>query len=154
MSKREPYTCSRVNSILLFPIFASPLSQRVDMISTLPFLAFRLLTHDSRIRARSFLLCNSEAEGHSDYSDYVLPLHSGSGNEPWFPCLYLGFISKHWPILETVYLPQVPAHLFLMSPVQDWNWPLIPGIPVWPTPNSGDLVCFVSFSSEADGNHL
>lgn len=42
-------------------IFASPTSQRMGMISTLSFLVFRLLPSDLRIKARSFLLCTSEA---------------------------------------------------------------------------------------------
>lgn len=117
------------------------------MISTLPFLAFRLLTHHSRIRARSFLLCVTLRLRAILITQTMSFPSTQALKWTLVPCLYLGFISKRWPILGTVYLPQVPAHLFLMSPAQDWNWPLISGIPVWPTPNSGDLVCFVSFSS-------
>ena len=120
--------------------------------STLPFLVSRLLAFDLRIRTRSFFRCNSEATGHPDHPDQFLPLHRGTGDEPCVPCPHLVLSQMVGPSWEHMFAPG-PCEYLANVPCPRMELTLHSPHICATMPHGGVLVWFVSFSSEADGNH-
>lgn len=123
-SKREPYTCSLVLTRFYFsPSFQPPVPESGhDFHSSLLASDCSPITQELEPDHSYCVLLRLRAILTPDYvlSTQALKMNPGFMPLPGFPS------QSCWPILGTVYLPQVPAHLFLMSPAQDWNWPSFP----------------------------